>query len=120
VADFATPNLPSRDFDATAAFYAALGFRERYRDAYWMILERASAMLEFFPYPDLDPLASSFGACLRLDDVDGFYAQCVAAGIPEVRSGFPRLRPVAVQPWGGRLGHLVDLDCSLIRLIDND
>jgi predicted lactoylglutathione lyase len=26
--DQATPNLPSRDFEATARFYAALGFQE--------------------------------------------------------------------------------------------
>ncbi len=30
--DHATPNLPSRNFEATSRFYAALGFSERYRD----------------------------------------------------------------------------------------
>jgi predicted lactoylglutathione lyase len=28
--DRATPNLPSRDLDATAAFYAAIGFATTY------------------------------------------------------------------------------------------
>jgi predicted lactoylglutathione lyase len=30
--DRATPNLPSRDFDATEAFYAPLGFERTWRD----------------------------------------------------------------------------------------
>ncbi len=59
--DQATPNLPSRDFAATAGFYAALGFDEAWRDAGWMILRRGDLLLEFFRYPDLDPAASSFG-----------------------------------------------------------
>ena len=56
--DHATPNLPSRDFAATSNFYAALGFVEGWRDAGWMILKRGDLTLEFFPFPDLDPLDS--------------------------------------------------------------
>jgi predicted lactoylglutathione lyase len=40
LADHATPNLPARDFIATAAFYAKLGFEEDYRSDGWMILSR--------------------------------------------------------------------------------
>jgi catechol 2,3-dioxygenase-like lactoylglutathione lyase family enzyme len=117
--DHATPNLPSRDFDATIGFYAALGFRERWRDGGWMILERGSLILEFFPYPDLDPAESSFGCCLRLDDLDAFYALCGQAGVPEARSGIPRLVPPLRQHWGGRIAYLVDPDGTLVRLLDN-
>ncbi len=67
--DAATPNLPSRDFAATSAFYDRLGFSEAYRDEGWMILIRGEVMLEFFPFPGLDPAESSYGCCLRLDDV---------------------------------------------------
>ena len=56
--DHATPNLPARDFEETAAFYARLGFEEDYRSEGWMILSRGNATLEFFPYPDLDPYQS--------------------------------------------------------------
>src|SRR2546428_13438211 len=35
--DRATPNLPSRDLDATARFYARLGFVEKFHDEGWMI-----------------------------------------------------------------------------------
>lgn len=115
--DRATPNLPSRDFAATSEFYNRLGFAESYRDASWMILERGGLTLEFFPDHDLDPALSSFGACLRLEDVDGFHAICAAAGVPDQRSGWPRLHPVVREPWGGRVGALIDPDGSLLRLI---
>ena len=72
--DHATPNLPSRDFEATLLFYSALGFVEDWRDGGWMVLRRGHATLEFFPHPGLDPLTSWFSCCLRLDDLDGFYA----------------------------------------------
>ncbi|MDA2538085.1 hypothetical protein PDQ37_32260, partial [Bacillus cereus] len=51
--DQATPNLPSRDFDSTAAFYERLGFGIVFRDAGWMILQRGDLMLEFFAHPNL-------------------------------------------------------------------
>ena len=115
--DRATPNLPSRDFTATAAFYARLGFTESWRDEGWMILERGPLQLEFFAHPGLDPATSWFSACLRLDDVDGFCGLCRAAGIEEKAEGSPRLHPPRREGWGGRVGALIDPDGSLIRLI---
>lgn len=119
MADRATPNLPARDFAATARFYAALGFAERYRDEGWMILERGGLMLEFFHHPEVDPLTSWFSCCLRLDGLDAFYAACKAAGLPEAGTGQPRLHPPRTQPWGGRMGALIDPDGTLVRLIQN-
>ncbi len=120
MADRATPNLPSRDFERTAQFYCALGFSESWRDASWMILARGGLILEFFRYPDLDPAASAFGSCLRLDDVEAFYAVLVAAGIPEATTGWPRLHPPKREAWGGLVGALIDPDGSLLRLIQED
>ena len=40
MADHVTPNLPSRDFDVTEAFYAKLGFATSWKDRGWMILQR--------------------------------------------------------------------------------
>jgi catechol 2,3-dioxygenase-like lactoylglutathione lyase family enzyme len=116
--DRATPNLPARDFAATARFYAALGFTESYRGEGWMILERGALTLEFFPHPDLDPAASWFSCCLRLDDLDAFFAACEAAGIAQAPSGFPRLHAPSEQS-GLRIGALIDADGSLLRLIQN-
>jgi len=119
MADHATPNLPSRDLEKTARFYGALGFEQGWRDEGWMILERGDVMLEFFPYPDLDPLSSSFGCCLRLDDIDAIYAQAIAAGVPERRMGMPRLHQAKVEDSGKRIAYLVDRDGTLIRLVQN-
>ncbi len=119
MSDAATPNLPSRDFEKTSRFYAALGFTESWRDEGWMILKRGDLTLEFFPYPELDPKTSWFSCCLRLDDLDSFYANSKEAGVPEGCKGQPRLHPPAVESWGGRIGALVDPDGTLVRLIQN-
>jgi len=120
LADFSTPNLPARDFDATEAFYAKLGFEPTYRGPGWMILKRGSLVLEFFPHPELDPLTSWFSCCLRLDDLDGFIEAVIAADIPVGHIGHPRLHLPAVEASGLTIGYLNDLDGSLVRLIQND
>lgn len=117
--DFATPNLPARDFDATERFYAALGFTASWRDSGWMILKRGSAWLEFFPCPDLEPGNNSFGCCLRLDDLAGFVASCEAAGIPVSDTGFPRLVRPKREHSGLDIGYLLDPDGTLVRLVRN-
>ena len=119
MADRATPNLPSRDFEVTSQFYGVLGFVEQFRDDGWMILARGDVLLEFFPYPDLDPATSSFSSCLRLDDLDAFFAVCVDAGVPNRRAGWPRLHAPELVAPGLRMGALIDPDCSLLRLIAN-
>ncbi len=118
--DHASPNLPARDFAATSQFYAALGFSEGWRDAGWMILRRGALQLEFFPFPDLDPLASAFGSCLRLDDLASFYAGARDAGIPERQSGQPRLSPPRLEASGLTIAYLIDPDGTLLRLIQNE
>ena len=115
----ATPNLPSRDLAATAAFYTGLGFVETFRDDGWLIMERDGLTLEFFPYPDLDPATSSFGCCLRLDDLDGFLDVCRAAGVPIATTGWPRLHLPEPAESKLRIGHLIDPDCTQLRLVAN-
>jgi len=117
--DLATPNLPSRDFGASSAFYAGLGFVEDWRDEGWMILKRGDVTLEFFPHPELNPLTSWFSCCIRLDDLDAFYAVAKSAGTAETCSGQPRLHPPKVEDSGLRIAYLVDPDGTLVRLIQN-
>lgn len=120
MSDHATPNLPARDFESTARFYAALGFVEAWRDAGWMILERGQLKLEFFRHPELDPWTSSFGCCLRFDDLDAFYAVCRGIGLPETTRGQPRLHPPRLDEHAGiRIAALIDPDGTLLRLIQN-
>ena len=116
---YATPNLPARDFGATSAFYGRLGFDEVWRDPSWLILRRETVTLEFFPHPELQVSKNWFSCSLRLDDADEFYAVCRVAGIGETGTGQPRLHPLERQPWGSRMGALVDLDGTLLRLIES-
>lgn len=119
MSDFSTPNLPSRNFETSAKFYAALGFVSSWRDNGWMIFRRGSLTLEFFHHPSIDPLTSWFSCCLRLDDLDDFYAVCKQAGLPESSTGQPRLHAPQKEAWGGTFAALIDPDGTLIRLIQN-
>ena len=117
--DRATPNLPSRDFEATEIFYSRLGFERGWKNHGWMILKRESLTLEFFLHPKLNPAESWFSCCLRLDDLDGFYRACVEAGVRETCWGAPRLQAPKLEDSGLRIGYMVDPDGTLVRLIQN-
>ena len=117
--DRITANLPSRDFAATAAFYAALGFAPTYRSDGWMILTRGPLEVEFFPSPDLDPFASNASACVRVDDLDGLLSTWESAGLPDNPRDIPRLTGIVKHPGVPRLFALVDLDGSLLRVLEN-
>ena len=113
--DRITANLPAIDFDKTEAFYARLGFETDFKDGGWMILARCGIVLEFFPYPDLDPWSSSFSACVRVADVDALHGDWAKLELPSC--GIPRLEAPQDQPFGLRIGHLIDENGSLLRLI---
>ncbi|WP_438854492.1 bleomycin resistance protein [Agromyces sp. M3QZ16-3] len=117
-ADRSVPNLPSRDLDATEAFYARIGFEREFRDEGWMSLRRGALRLEFFPFAELDPATSSHRCTLRVADVDDLASAIVAAGVPVGDTGFPRLHEVRRQEWGLRAGHLLDPDGNLLTLIE--
>lgn len=119
MADRITANLPARDLAATSAFYAALGFREDFRDEGWMILKRGSLVLEFFPHPDCDPKTSWFSACIRVDDPDALLAEWRGAGLPADSTSIPRLTGFFKPGAAPRMFALVDADGSLLRVIDN-
>lgn len=117
--DHATPNLPSISFEETSRFYGGLGFVESWRDSGWMILKRGDVALEFFPYPDLNPAESSFSCCLRLDDMQALYRQCLDAGVTEKDRGWPRVHAPRLEHSGLTIAYLVDPDGTLLRLIQN-
>lgn len=120
MADQATPNLPSRSFDATEAFYLPLGFERSWRDESWLVLEKGDVCLEFFLHQEVEPSKSAFSCCLRLDDMQAFVAACQDAGIPDARSGWPRIHPPRLEDSGVQIAYLIDLDGTLLRLIQND
>lgn len=116
MSDRITANLPAIDMDATEAFYARLGFETDFKDAGWMILSRGPLVLEFFPYPDLDPFVSSFSACVRVDDLAGLWAAWSALDLPN--QGIPRVQgpPHPITP-DLRMFAVVDRDGSLLRCL---
>lgn len=124
MSDLATPNLPSRDFDATEAFYAKLGFERGYRGDGWMILNRGPEdnriVLEFFPYPDLDPTKSSFSCCIRLDDLAPMMDQIRSSDIQRADKGTPRFHEPRLEASGLVIAYMVDIDGTLVRLIQNN
>jgi len=117
--DYAVPNLPSRDFDVTIAFYGEFGFEMAHRDEGWLILRRGELRLEFFTFPDLVPEESSFMCSVRVDDLDELYRQIKASGVVEKPVGRPRLHPAQLQPWGQQAGFLIDPDGTQLNLIEN-
>ena len=117
MANRATPNLPSRDFEATFQFYSQLGFQQSWRDDGWMIFNLQGLNLEFFPHPELDPATSWFSCCLRLDDVQSFVDAVLKAGVPKATVGWPRVHLPKRESWGGLVGALVDIDGTLLRLV---
>ena len=117
--DQATPNLPSRSFDQTERFYAALGFEREWRDEGWLILARGGLTLEFFLHPEIDPANSWFSCCLRMDDIDALCDAAIAAGIGEQSEGWPRIHRPKLETSTERIGYLVDLDGTLLRLVAN-
>lgn len=119
MADHATPNLPSRNFLKTERFYSKLGFRASFRSGHWLILERDSITLEFFPWPDLDPAQNNHSCCIRLDELDAMVEQVRAAGVAEQREGLPRLVPPQRDISGLTIAYLLDPDGTLIRLVQN-
>lgn len=118
--DTATPNLPSRDFSATARFWGILGFDEDHRDDDWMILCRGTMTVEFFPHPALEPAESWFSACLRVDDLDALWGEFRALGLPEDEKSIPRLTAIMHNPPVPRMFALIDPDGSLIRVLENE
>ncbi|MFE3837492.1 bleomycin resistance protein [Rhodobacteraceae bacterium PA1-206B] len=119
MADRITANLPSRDFAATIAFYAALGFSTDFHDEGWLILKRGPLVLEFFPHPELDPRASWFSACVRVDEPEALPAEWRAAGLPTDHRAIPRLTGFFKPGTAPRMFALVDGDGSLLRVLDN-
>jgi hypothetical protein len=64
-----------------------------------MVLKRGEPTLEFFR-PDVNPLTSWFGCCLRLDELDGFYE--VQGGRHPGRADGPASSASACDPALGR------------------
>lgn len=115
----ATPNLPSRNFGETQRFYGSFGFVTTYIDDSWLIMTRDGITLEFFLHTDLDPATSWFSCCLRVDNADAMFADFKAAGIGEDPHTRPCVHLPENQASGLKMGVMIDIDGSLLRVIEN-
>ena len=118
LADRATPNLPSADFERTAAFYGQLGFVIGFKDDGWMILHRGPLMLEFFPH-DVDPRTTVASCCLRVEDLDALYEAFSSIGLSDCCWVTPRIGAPQVEAPGLRVFYMVDPDGNLIRCVQD-
>lgn len=99
------PFLPAKDFALSKAFYEALGF-EKVHDGEVAIFRIGATgfVLQNYYQPDW---AGNFMMQLVVDDVDRWWAHLDALDLP-ARFGIPPLRAPAMQPWGLRVGYVVD------------
>jgi catechol 2,3-dioxygenase-like lactoylglutathione lyase family enzyme len=110
------PILPTTDFDATAAFYASLGFEERRRwpGDYLIIVGPAGTELHFWMAPDIDPASNRHACYIRFDDGAEAAALHDAWAACELAGG--RLHPVNATDYGMLEFALVDPHGNLLRI----
>ena len=110
------PILPSRDLEATSAWYSRLGFERKglWPDEY-LIVRRGAVGLHFFHAPDVDPFTSIAGCYLYTADADAIFAEWAALDLPD--SAIPRLHGAPQDTdYGLREFALVDPDGNLLRI----
>jgi catechol 2,3-dioxygenase-like lactoylglutathione lyase family enzyme len=117
--EFAVPIMPSKDLDATLAFYARLGFENAGSapsDFNYLIIRRGSVQLHFYGDADVDPLTTSSSCYVFVDDADALYDAWNAIGVPTDPSTGSRLQPPVDTDYGMREFALVDPSGNLVRV----
>ena len=109
------PILPSRDLEATSAFYERLGFsRSGLWPAQYLIVRRWDIGLHFH-WEELDPWSSIAGCYLYVDDAEALHAEFTGLDLPG--EGIPRLHGAPeVTDYGLREFAVVDPDGNLLRI----
>ncbi|MEX0760540.1 MAG: VOC family protein [Tistlia sp.] len=96
--------LATRDMARAVAFYEALGFRLKHGGAEAPFTSFHAGPCHLNLFRAEQPWSGLWGrAIFYVDDVDGFHAQALAAGL---RPDFPP----ADAPWGERYFHITDPD----------
>lgn len=119
MAESAAPILPSRGLRETLAFYERLGFEnlgappERWN---YLVIGRGEIRLHFWGDPDVDPLTTSAGCYLYVDDADRVHDEFRTAGVETDPATGSRLVPPVDTDYGMREFALVDPSGNLIRV----
>jgi hypothetical protein len=118
VAEGAVPILPSRDLRETLAFYERLGFENRGAPPEqwdYLIVGRGEIWLHFYSLPDVDPLTTSAGCYLYVEDADALHAEWAAVVEPDPACG-SRVTPPRDTDYGLREFAVVDRSGNLLRV----
>ncbi len=110
------PQLPSSDYDETAAFYGRLGFTERARwpDEYLILLRETDDIELHFWSGRVDPLKNDSSCYVRFDTAEearSLHAEWARANLPP-----DGLRELVETDYGLLEFALVDPDGNLIRV----
>jgi catechol 2,3-dioxygenase-like lactoylglutathione lyase family enzyme len=108
--------VPSRDFDASKAFYRALGFEIPWSDADLAYVRHGGTafLLQNFYEPGH---ADNFQMHLLVENADDWHAHVMASGVVE-RFG-AKVGEIAERPWGMRDFVLFDPSGVLWRIAHN-
>ena len=112
----AIPQLPSSDFDRSAAFYGRLGFSEggRWPNEYLILVREADGLELHFWHGRIDPLKNDASCYVRFDNADearSLYAEWAAVDLPD-----GEVRPAVETDYGLLEFPLIDPDGNLIRV----
>jgi catechol 2,3-dioxygenase-like lactoylglutathione lyase family enzyme len=119
VPEFSVPILPSKNLDATLAFYERLGFENvgaAPSERNYLIIRRGSVQLHFYGDPEVDPLTTSSSCYIFTDDADALYEAWNAIGVPTDAGSGSRLEGPADTDYGMREFALVDPSGNLVRV----
>lgn len=99
------PFLPTRDIEASKAFYEVLGFK-RVLDGEVAIFNTGSGGFILQRY-FVEDWAANCMMQLMVDDLDAWWAHIEALDLPG-RFGVPAPKPPSMQPWGLNVAYIVD------------
>jgi catechol 2,3-dioxygenase-like lactoylglutathione lyase family enzyme len=104
-AEACRPFLPAKDFDASRAFYEALGFEKLLEGEVAIFgVGTAAFILQRFYQKEW---AENFMMQLMVDDLDAWWAHIEALDLPKNFGVKPPKAP-AMQPWGLRVAYVYD------------
>jgi catechol 2,3-dioxygenase-like lactoylglutathione lyase family enzyme len=119
MAESAVPVLPSRDLRETLAFYERLGFESRGaaspEEWNYLILARGEIWLHFFGLPGIDPLTTSAGCYVYVEDADALHEEWSRFVEPDPATGSRIQAPVDTD-YGLREFAVVDRSGNLLRV----
>ena len=119
MADYAVPILPSRDLNATLAFYRRLGFENAGAapDEWdYLILRRRGLQLHFYRDPNVDPLTTDHSCYIYTDSADALCDEWKSIGVPTDATTGSRLQVPVDTDYGMREFALIDPSGNLVRV----